>query len=90
MDATKKAKLLQQRRDYKRARAVDSSNRSCPTLPDEQNDSRMLQTHVKPMCTDANDVEFDAALFEPAGIDSDDEGWFYNSDYQCNDSFVGI
>lgn len=42
----------------------------------------MLQTHVKPMCTDANDVEFDAALFEPAGIDSVDEGWFYNSDYQ--------
>jgi len=67
---------------------VDNSNRSCPTLLQEQNSSHMFQTPVKPRCTYADDVEFDTVLFEPAGHDSDNEGWFYNSDYKCNFSFV--
>jgi hypothetical protein len=82
MDVTTKTKLLQQRRDYKKARAADNSNRSCLTHAQKQN--------VKPRCADTNDVEFDAALFEPVVHDSDDEGCFYKSVYQCNFSFVGI
>ena len=85
MDATTKAKLLQQRRDYKKARAADNNHRACPTLVQEENVNHMPVTHVHPRCVDTNDeVEFDTALFEPTNHDSDDEGWFYKSVHQCS------
>ena len=89
MDVTTKAKLLQQRRDYKKARAADNNHRACPTLIQEENVNHMPVTHVHPRCVDTNDeVEFDTALFEPTNHDSDDEGWFYKSVHQCSFFFV--
>jgi hypothetical protein len=80
MDATAKAKLLEQRRDYKKARAADNNRRACPTLAQEENINHIPVTHVQPTCGHTNDeVEFDTALFEPTNHtnhESDDEGWF--------------
>ena len=69
MDATTKAKLLQQRRDYKKARAVYNNHRACPTLVQEENVNHMPVTHVHPRCVDTNDeVEFDTALFDYSNL----------------------
>lgn len=67
MDAPSKEKLLQERREYKKAKAAENKQQSCPTLAQEKN------------VVENNDVEFDSALFEPGDHNSDDEGEFYTS-----------
>jgi hypothetical protein len=81
MDATAKAKLLKQRRQYKKARAADNNRRACPTVAQEEN-----VNHIPVIrCVDTNDeIEFDIVLFEPTNHESDDEGWFYKSLNQCS------
>ena len=79
MDAPTKEKLLQQRRDYKKAKATENEQRACPTLAQEENVHPMLGPPVQPRYVEPNDVEFDSALFEPTNHDSDDEGGFYTS-----------
>jgi hypothetical protein len=91
MDETTKTKVLQQRRDYKKARAAYNNHEACPTLAQEENVNHTPVTHVQPRHVDANDVEFDTALFEPTNHDSDDdEGWFYKSIHQFSFPFCKI
>jgi hypothetical protein len=67
MDAPSKEKLLQERREYKKAKAAENKQQSRPALAQENN------------VVSNNDVEFDSDLFEPGDHDSDDEGEFYTS-----------
>lgn len=68
--------MLQQRQDYKKARAADNKQQAVATLARKENVNHMPVTHVQPKHVDTNDVEFDTTLFEPTTHDSDDEGWF--------------
>jgi hypothetical protein len=67
MDAPSKEKLLQERREYKKAKAEENKQQSRPAIAQEKN--------IIPN----NDVEFDSDLFKPGDPDSDDEGEFYTS-----------
>jgi hypothetical protein len=77
MDQSSKEKLLQQRRDYKKAKARANLQREGLTPAQEEIVDPMLTNDQQARCVEDNYIEHDSALFQPAYQESDDEGGCY-------------
>jgi hypothetical protein len=77
MDQSSKEKLLQQRRDYKKAKASAKLQQEGLTRAQEEIVNPMLTNAQQARCVEDNYIEHDSALFQPAYQETDDEGGCY-------------